>query len=360
MRLPWLALLPAIAFSLLAPAGASRAADPVPRKDLQGARDHPLLKRYEGSLILDYEEKSHDVLRVPLGRLERSRERDAEGNKALIAQQERSAEGAYTRILYLIPEGRSALEVLRNYQQEITESAGTSLYECSDAACGGRLQGTSPRRIADSLFAFLYPAEKITARIGSNTWCAVSLKLTSQRYGLLERMQDGSGTLFSILAYELSGGVSSCAQLTGRTFAMVQILERKAREQKMVKVSAQEMRASLDASGRVALYGIYFDHDQAAVKPDSQPALDEIAKLLREDPKLSVLIVGHTDNQGAFDYNLGLSERRARAVVDVLQDRYGIASTRLRPAGVGMLAPSESNETEEGRARNRRVELVKP
>ncbi len=83
-----------------------------------------------------------------------------------------------------------------------------------------------------------------------------------------------------------------------------------------------------------------------------------MAKLLKAFPDLRVLIVGHTDSTGDREYNMGLSRRRAEAVVKSLRDHYGIAASRLIPAGVGMLAPVASNRTEEGRAKNRRVELV--
>jgi outer membrane protein OmpA-like peptidoglycan-associated protein len=93
------------------------------------------------------------------------------------------------------------------------------------------------------------------------------------------------------------------------------------------------------------------------VKPDSEPTLKEIAKLLKQDQK-KVFIVGHTDTQGGYEYNKNLSARRAKAVAEVLSKQYGIPASRLQSAGVGYLAPVASNDSEEGRAKNRRVELV--
>jgi len=96
------------------------------------------------------------------------------------------------------------------------------------------------------------------------------------------------------------------------------------------------------------------------IKPESKPTLDEIAKLLSGQPELSVFIVGHTDNQGAYDYNIDLSRKRAAAVAAALAKSCNIAPARMRTAGVGFLAPVGSNATEDGRALNRRVELVAP
>jgi len=106
------------------------------------------------------------------------------------------------------------------------------------------------------------------------------------------------------------------------------------------------------------LYGIFFDFDKADVKPESEPTLNEIANLLKQDTKLNLYVVGHTDNKGKFDYNVDLSKRRAAAVVKELTKKYGVSPNRLTPDGVGPLAPVSTNETEDGRKLNRRVELV--
>ena len=80
--------------------------------------------------------------------------------------------------------------------------------------------------------------------------------------------------------------------------------------------------------------------------------------MLKGKPAMKVLVVGHTDNVGSFEYNVGLSERRAAAVVSALKTQYGIDASRMRAGGVGMMAPTAPNDSEQGRAKNRRVELV--
>jgi outer membrane protein OmpA-like peptidoglycan-associated protein len=129
-------------------------------------------------------------------------------------------------------------------------------------------------------------------------------------------------------------------------------------EQRIV-VDAKSMMSDINAQGRVALYGIYFDFDKSEVKPESDPSLKEISKLLSENPKLKLYVVGHTDNVGDFSYNMKLSQARADAVVKVIISKYGVDKNRLTPAGVGPLAPVTTNDTEEGKAINRRVELIK-
>jgi outer membrane protein OmpA-like peptidoglycan-associated protein len=125
-------------------------------------------------------------------------------------------------------------------------------------------------------------------------------------------------------------------------------------------VDAAAMAKGLGDKGHIALYGIYFDTDKAAIKPESRPTLEEIAKLLNGQPTLNVFIVGHTDSQGSFEHNMTLSRQRAEAVAAALVTSHKIARGRLRTAGVGMLSPVGSNATEDGRALNRRVELVAP
>lgn len=135
-------------------------------------------------------------------------------------------------------------------------------------------------------------------------------------------------------------------------------IEREARRQEVV-AEAKAMAEDLATIGKAVLYGLYFDVDKAELKPESEPALAEIVKLLEAEPNLRLYIVGHTDDTGALEHNLQLSRHRAEAVVRELVSRRNIPAHRLEPFGVGPLAPVSSNETEQGRARNRRVELVK-
>jgi OOP family OmpA-OmpF porin len=141
----------------------------------------------------------------------------------------------------------------------------------------------------------------------------------------------------------------------GRDYSVV-IVEKGTMKQDVV-ADAAALSASIAASGKAAVYGIYFDTDKAAVKPESTPALDEIVKLLKQNSGLTLYVVGHTDNAGGLERNLKLSADRADAVMKALAGR-GIAASRLKGAGVGPYCPVASNRSEEGKAKNRRVELV--
>lgn len=135
------------------------------------------------------------------------------------------------------------------------------------------------------------------------------------------------------------------------------IIERQSMEQ-TIQANAASWFSDISATGHAAVYGIYFDTDKAEIKSESEPALAEMAKLLNTNTALKVFIVGHTDNTGTFEHNMKLSQDRAIAVVTALVSKHGIATTRLKPMGIASLAPVVSNKTEEGKAKNRRVELV--
>jgi len=142
----------------------------------------------------------------------------------------------------------------------------------------------------------------------------------------------------------------------GSSFTLT-IVERQAMVQE-VKADAGALRSSLAADGHATVLGIFFDTGLAVVRPESGPSLVEMARLLASDPALKLRVIGHTDSTGALDANLKLSQARAEAVVQALTAQHQVAPDRLTAHGVGPLAPAASNRTEEGRARNRRVELI--
>lgn len=126
-----------------------------------------------------------------------------------------------------------------------------------------------------------------------------------------------------------------------------------------IEANANVFSNDIRATGHAAVYGIFFDTGKTELKPESEQAIGEIGKLLQADANLKVYVVGHTDNVGTLEGNMKLSQGRADAVVQALVGKHGIAAARLKAGGVGPLAPVASNDAEEGRAKNRRVELVK-
>jgi outer membrane protein OmpA-like peptidoglycan-associated protein len=121
---------------------------------------------------------------------------------------------------------------------------------------------------------------------------------------------------------------------------------------------ATKMMMSIRRTHRSVVYGIDFAPQTAQILPGSETGLEAVHIVLQNDPQMKLYVVGHTEDVGAIDGNLKLSLSRADAVVKALSERHGVDASRLRPFGVGPLAPLASNQTEEGRARNRRLEII--
>jgi len=138
----------------------------------------------------------------------------------------------------------------------------------------------------------------------------------------------------------------------------LRIVEKGAMAQTIV-ADATILGKEIMATGHTVVEGIYFDTGKSTIKSESDQALGQIAKLLKDEPGLKIYLVGHTDNQGSVDSNIKLSQDRAEAVLQSLVRDHGIAADRLRSFGCGLFAPVASNDDESGRAKNRRVELVK-
>jgi len=146
------------------------------------------------------------------------------------------------------------------------------------------------------------------------------------------------------------------AEITGR-YGLT-IVEKNAMAQDIV-ANADAFSSDLKATGHSAVYGITFDTGKFDLKAESSQAMGEIARLLKKEAGLKLYVVGHTDNTGALESNMTLSQQRANAVVQGLVHDYGIGADRLKSFGNGPYAPVSTNDTEQGKAKNRRVEIVK-
>lgn len=331
----------------------------IPQKDAKGTKDSRLLPRYEGSLLLSAKQQAYAEIVLPLSPLEKTGKTDSSNNNVYAPKQSKTLEGPLTRLVYIQPEGRSPLEILRNYQEVVTAAGGEVLYECKDDACGGSSTRAAYGGGGDQSLTMQFIREKdISDPAFSNGNCALTSGIADQHYFSGRLPLDGGDAFVAIQTYKITDGGNYCNAFNERTFSFVNIVEPKGREQKMVVVRAEDMAKSIDSSGKIALYGILFDTDKADLKPESDPTLQEIATLLKSKPDLKVVVVGHTDNQGGFDHNMDLSKRRAASVQAALVKRYQVDAARLKSAGVGMVAPAASNESEEGRTKNRRVEIV--
>ena len=314
-----------------------------PKEDAPNTKDYGGMPRYEGSTIVLQSQQKYGELGLQIGGLSVPNSADP--------KEVRKVEGRTHRTTYLLPNlgkgKRSTLEIARNYEQAFKQAGFTSIWAGGQA----EIRNGPPRQY--------YGVPELDHQM-------LTAGVKDRRYFCLEK-----GGLFAAIFIaarswehvmieksEVNPWRQNIAIPEDAVLIQVDYVDTRPMEEKMVLVSAAEMQKSISTSGKVALYGIYFEFNKADVKPESAPTLAEMASLLKAEPGLKVLVVGHTDNVGTFEFNEDLSKRRARSVVAELASKHGIDAARLTPLGASFMAPVTTNSTEEGRALNRRVELV--
>lgn len=346
MQVCFLPLSALFTFGLLASSATfvQQSYEQVLAEDLIGAQDHPLTGRYEGSTLLLQGIAEFDELVLPAGKAE-----GVGGNGR--HTQTAKAEGKVTRTVYVVPPGRSSLEVLRNHQNHLIEQGFSTEFECSgEDGCG------------ESFKRLKYYWEDKSTHVSSGAGSTTRARYVSAvfdggrdiRYALMRK----GATLVGLFVARSEGGTFGdiSKSLTNYVISLIEVVEPKPMQQQILTVKSEAIASGLQVEGSIALYGLLFDTDKAELKPESEPQLEEMVRYLQSND-VKIYVVGHTDSQGSLDHNLDLSERRAKAVAAALTAR-GIAASRIIARGVGPLAPAAPNTDEAGRSKNRRVELV--
>ena len=300
-------------------------------EDVKGSKDHPLISRFAGSTIVYYDVKQFDEYILALGKVEW--ERDEDYKRVFNLTKSKQLEGKVTRIQYDAPEDRSTLEIYRNYESALKRAGFEILFAGAREELGedfGEAAYNAMRNVRGDYFHYL------------------DSYLEHQRYIAAKLSRPEGDVYISIFV--------SMTLHKRNPVIQADFIEIKPMEEGLV--TADTMMEDMTRTGRVVIYGIYFDTGKADVKPESEPVLKEMVKLLQQNSELKLYIVGHTDNVGDLTHNMKLSQNRADAVVKTLVSKYGVDTKQLKAYGVGFLAPVASNKTEEGRAKNRRVELV--
>lgn len=273
--------------------------------DADGCKDHPLFNRLPNHYISACQNVDFDSQDFPLGALDESSQ----------AKDVMTVEGAKFVIDYALQQdgakANSGLQAMRNYQNAVKAAGGTVVAEFGAAG--------SPKNLCDQVWGC--------------TDHATTLKLN----------KNGKEIWVLVLPQEDGGGRYT-----------LRISEREAMKQ---DIAANELLDKINKDGFIALY-INFDTGKATIKPDSMAQLDQVAQALKSAPEMKLEVAGHTDDVGKPEANKALSEQRAQSVMKALTER-GIAVARLTAKGYGQTKPIADNKTEEGRAKNRRVELVK-
>ncbi|WP_131458419.1 DUF4892 domain-containing protein [Jiulongibacter sediminis] len=285
-------------------------------QDKEGSKDHPLFPRFGNSTIYDYEETSFDRYSM------------ATGQTTDYSQltKKKQIEGKIVRIFYTISTSdASSYEIYSNYLKALKAKGAEILFSCSDNDCGKYLWDALTKETS-----FLIPA------------------YYGESKGYIASKFSHNGKTFYAIIYAGYG--------LGEQGYEIHVIETEEMDQ---KIDLDGIEAAMKEKGKVSLYGILFETGSAKLKPESKEEIALVAQYLKAHPAENVYVVGHTDNTGRFENNMSLSEQRAQAVSLSLQKDYGIAANRLKAAGVGPVAPVSDNVSEEGRSKNRRVELVR-
>ena len=345
----------ALGFSGLLAVAALAAPDAATRAELlkeqPGASDFEPAGRYDGANILAQTFKAFDELTLPSGPTVSDATNPKTHFKSTV-----TAQGRVTRTLYVAPQGRSTLEILMNHKTALATAGYKPVFECAGTACGedfGKLTYSSDnpdtRIVVDKV-----------SQVRGYLIEAMLEYVKDVRYALLKKTTPAGDSYVAVYIASMTGGSrgDSSAAVTGYEGVLIEAVEPKPIEQKIVTVKASEIATQIASDGRAVFYGIYFDFNKADLKPESDTQLAEMANYLAKNPTAKMFVVGHTDNVGGLDYNLALSQKRAQAVVAALTGKYKIAPARLVARGVGPLSPIASNREDAGRAKNRRVEMV--
>jgi outer membrane protein OmpA-like peptidoglycan-associated protein len=298
-RLSLLGFLLLLAAALLGPAWGPAAAGATDDYEEVKGEDVPYLPPYPGSKRIEAEKKDYGSYKFAV----KFDEYDD--------RKEQAAEGKFYHLKYLLVADKSQLEILRNYENAF-KAKGWQVVVAAEP---------------DRIYLGTVTAHQTTPQ---DIWAEVHCDPPET---------DDNDVQF--IQYDIT------------------VIEGKKMEQAIEIKDASALSKELNASGRVAVYGINFDTGKATIKPDSEKALKEVGKLLEDNPGLKLSIEGHTDNVGDKQANQKLSEDRAASVKDYLVKNYKIAADRLATKGFGDTKPVADNKTDEGRAKNRRVELVK-
>jgi OOP family OmpA-OmpF porin len=314
--------------------------------DLSGSKDPNGFGRFEGSEIIHYATS-------PSGQYFLAR---GEGAVGVGFEKQERVEGSSVRVVYKAPLGATSAEIFRYYRRMLADLGFEETFRLDS----GALYALSAK---DFQQRFYFQAEYAARKDHEDT----PFQDAGNQYYLTARLvRDGQAVNAAVfvaesdgLEWQEAGAKQPIVIRLGQPVIGVDVVSSQQADYRPAEVKAPEMARALSATGKIDIYGIPFDVDKTELKPESRDALDEVAKLLKSDPALRIEVAGHTDNTGGADHNMKLSFERAVAVVNALVSRYGIERTRLLPKGYGDTKPVAPNDSDQGRAKNRRVELRK-
>jgi len=299
--------------------------------DIENSKDYPLVSRFKGAVIEFYQETKWGTYKLPVS------------EKGLIDwDKPKSLEGKVIRIQYTTSTENNSEFVLQNYKTAFTKAGFTILIAIANEQLG---VSDRPHTWGDKYYetgGYYNGLNNIKFGMG------IKLPIWKNNHSFIAAKGNREGKDIYVIVYTVVDDKY--------TLITQDIIEFEAVTTGMV--TATEISKDIDSKGHIALYNIYFETGMFDIKPESAPSLSSIAEYLNSNPAKKFFIVGHTDNAGDFNANMTLSENRAKAVMNELISKYSVKSDQIRSFGIASLSPVTSNSTEDGKSKNRRVEIV--
>jgi len=299
--------------------------------DIENSKDHTLINRFKGSVIEFYKETQWGAYKLPVN------------DKGMLDwENPQELEGKVTRIQYSVAPENNSEFVLQNYKKALTSSNLKILIAIANEELG---VSDRPHTWGEKYYgAGGYYNGLNNQKFG----VGINLPLWKYDHSFIAAKGNANNKDIHVIVYTV---VSD-----GYTLITQDVIEIEGPETGLVTVNL--LSDEINSKGHVAIYDILFETGQSFIKPESEKALQTIAEYIQTNSGKKYYIVGHTDNVGDFNLNLKLSVDRAHAVLNALTTKYNVNKEQLSAHGVSSLAPVASNTTEEGRAQNRRVEIV--
>ncbi|MEL0633157.1 DUF4892 domain-containing protein [Pseudoalteromonas carrageenovora] len=294
-----------------------------PKKDTEGTSDHPLIERFPGSYLVGSAVTDFEAYPLIIGNYKKT-------------IPTKKVEGKVTTVNYRIDKKVGPYAVYKNYMNALQQAGFTVLHSCKASTCGNMVLRDN---LKNTVFAKNHKSD------------IYNMSKKSHYYLFTAEKKAPEGNIYTSL-YSFQRRGSEEVEL------VVDIIEEREMSKVALNIDADTIGKQIQSTGSISLYGIEFDFDSHILKPSSSEQLSQIAAFLKQASNVSLYVVGHTDNKGAYSYNQDLSARRAAEVVKQLVNKYQISSSRLHPVGVGPVAPEAMNNTDQNRQKNRRVELV--
>ena len=299
--------------------------------DIEGSKDYPTISRFEGAIIEFFKETKWGSYKLPIS------------DKGLIDwEKPMSLEGKVTRIQYTVSKDNNSEFVLHNYKAGFKQSGHEIMIAIANKELG---VSDRPHTWKDKYYESggYYNGLnniKFGLGIGFPNW-------KDNHSFLAARGHENGKDIYAIIYTVVDDNYTLITQ---------DVIEVEAVETGLVSVD--NISSDITQKGHIAIYGIHFETGKSILKSESTKSLKTIADYINANTSKEFFIVGHTDNTGDFLSNMNLSEERAKSVMNELTTKYNVSVEQLKAYGVSSLAPVSSNTSEEGKAKNRRVEIV--